>query len=127
MKNIKDEIRLVAEPVNRGEKIHDAIARAARRVKVAGLNGDLESLSFSRAYEIWYGRARVEPREDQAIRQEADKRRREIVRDQIHSFKTSLALMEARLASVDADFHSETIDALCELSRGFGGMAPKRG
>lgn len=128
MKNLCDQLKQIAEPINRGEKINEVIGRVAKRVKVVGLNGDPQSMSFSRVYEIWYGRAkRIDQREIDAIEAAKDKRLREIARNELHDIKSRLALLESRLAQTDADFHRETIDALGSLSSGLGGLAHGRG
>lgn len=58
-KNIGSDLRELAEPATRDEKVRSIIDRAARRA----------GLSYWRAYNIWFGKARrIEPEEREAIK-----------------------------------------------------------
>jgi hypothetical protein len=96
-------LRELVKPISFGEKAKSVIGRAA---KCAGF-------SYSRAFEIWYGRARrIEEFETEALKEALEKRRREIARNEFHELKIRMARLEARLAQTDAEFHRETIEAL---------------
>ncbi len=111
-------IRELADPWPSDTRVKDAIRRASKRVLVL-FNGKLTALSYSRASDIWYGRARrIEDFERDAIVDALDKKRREATRNELHELKTRIALLEARLVQADSEFHRETIDALGNVLRG---------
>lgn len=86
-----------------------AIGEAAKRT----------GIPYWRTFDIWYGKARrIEQHEIEAIDSALDKKRREVTRNELHSLKTRIALLEARLAQTDSEFHRETIDALGNALRG---------
>lgn len=96
-------LRELAEPWPSGSSVKSAVDRASKRA----------GLSYWRAFDIWYGKARrVEQFERDAIADALDKKRREAARNELHNLKTRIALLEARLAKTDSEFHRETIDAL---------------
>lgn len=96
-------LKELAEPWPVGSFTRDAIKRAARRA----------DLSPSRATDIWYGKARrIEDFESDALTAALDKKRREVARNELHEIKKRVAILEARLAQTDSEFHRETIDAL---------------
>jgi hypothetical protein len=96
-------LRELAEPWEPGDKVKAAIDRAARRV----------GLTYWRAFDIWYGKARrIETFEAEAIAAALDRKRREAVRNELHDIRTRIAVLEARLSQTDAEFHREAIDAL---------------
>lgn len=106
-------LRELAGAGTRGDRTKAAIQRAAR---IVGLN-------YSRAFEIWYGRARrIEQYEREKISEALDRKRREHARNEFHELQTRLARLEARLSRTDEDFHRETIDSVREQARGLGGM-----
>jgi hypothetical protein len=99
----------LAEPWPADTRVKDAIKRAAKRA----------GLSFWRASDIWYGKARrIEQFERDAIAEALDRKRREAARNELHNLKTRIAILEARLAQTDSEFHRETIDALGSVMRG---------
>lgn len=86
-----------------GDPVKQAIDRAAR---IAGL-------SYWRAYDIWYGKARrIEDFEERQILEALEKRRKLVARNEISDLRTRLAALEARLLSEDEEFHSENIGAI---------------
>ncbi len=106
-----EALRQLADPWPRGEKVQAAIARAAR----------LAGLGFSRAFEIWYGRARrIEDAERARIEHALAKRRREIARNELHDIKTKILRFEAMLTSLDPEFHREAADCLGDRLRELG-------
>lgn len=102
-------LRELSEPWSGGEKIKSAIDRAARRA----------GLSYWRAYDIWYGKARrIEDFEREQIAAALRAKLERDARNEFHELKTRLALLEARLLAGDADFHSPALAALRESMRG---------
>jgi hypothetical protein len=96
-------LRELSEPWERGDKIKRAIERAAR---AAGL-------SYWRAFDIWYGKARtLLPEESAAIESALERKRSEAERNELHQLKLRLARLEARMATTDADFFREDIAGL---------------
>lgn len=101
MSDITEDLRELAQPWVGGEKIKVVIARVARRA----------GMKFSRAYEIWYGRARcIEQFELNAVAKALEKKRREDARNELQELRTRLARLESLLVQTDPDFHRESID-----------------
>jgi hypothetical protein len=87
-------LRELSEPWPSGDRTKTAIDRAARRA----------GLSYWRAFDIWYGKARrVEPEECVRIQAALDKRREEAARHELHDLKLRIARLEALMARADAD------------------------
>jgi hypothetical protein len=96
-------LKQLAEPFTRGDKIKAMIARAARRA----------GLSYWRAFDLWYAKARrVEPYELAAIETALQAKRDEEARNEFRELKTRLLRLESRLVQTDAEFHREDISAL---------------
>lgn len=95
MTDVADELMELAEPWERGDRVKAAIERAARRC----------GLSYWRAFDIWYGKARrIEPEERAAISDALEKKRNEATRNELHDLRLRLARLEARLVQSDPDF-----------------------
>ncbi len=93
----------LAEPRPGGDKTKRAIERAAKRA----------GLSYWRAFDIWYGKARrIEPYEADAIAEALDKKNREAARNELRDLQLRIARLEARLTQTDPDFHRASIDVL---------------
>jgi hypothetical protein len=93
-------LREVAGPITRAEKVSSAIETVARRV----------GITYWRAFDIWYGKARrVTPDECAAIESALERKRNEAERNELHELKIRLAKLEARLATTDPDFHEQSI------------------
>lgn len=108
-----ESLRELASPLLFGEPIKVVIERAARRVRPI-----LPQFKFSRAYEIWYRRARrIEQYELDAFAQALEKKRLEAARNEYQELKTGMARLEAMLAQIDPDFHRPSIDAARGLVR----------
>lgn len=104
-------LKELAEPAKFGELKKVAIDRAARRA----------GMTYSRAFEIWYGRARrIEQFEADALAEALDKKRREDARNELYEIQVRIARLEARLASTDPDFHRPLLDGLgqAKIARG---------
>jgi hypothetical protein len=96
-------LRRLSEPWPPGEYVKTAINRAA---KLAGL-------SYWRAFDLWYGKARrVEPHEIEQIEAALLKKNRREIRDEVRDIRLQIARIEARLSSTDEEFHREDIAAL---------------
>lgn len=109
-------LKQLSEPRSRDEKIVSIIERTAR----------LAGLSYSRCFEIWYGRARrIEPAEIARIEQALDRKNRKDARHELQALRTRIEILEARFAQTDPDFHREDIDALRQGLRS-GGFAAAR-
>lgn len=107
--NTSDALKELAEPRSAGEPVKRSIDRAAR----------LTGFIYSRAYEIWYGRARrVESFEIDAIKDALQQKRERDAANELHDLKIRLAKLEARLAAGDADFYRPSIDAIGLAMRG---------
>lgn len=103
-------VRGAASPAVPGEKVPHAIARAAQRL----------GWDRGRVASFWYGKARaVTPEELERARDVATRRAKdaELLRDEYRRALGILARLEAGLAAIDADFHSETIAALRDVAR----------
>jgi hypothetical protein len=106
-------LRELAEPWSRGDRVKVAIDRAARRA----------GLTYWRAFDIWYGKARrIENHETDAIQDALTKRRKEVTRNEIHDLRTRLARLESLLVQTDEEFHRPVLDRLRSPDGGLGGM-----
>ena len=81
-------LRRLAEPVSAGESIKGLIGRASRRA----------GLSYSRAYECWYGRARVRADEMDRVRRLLQAKEQEAINVEIAELRQRLARLEEQLA-----------------------------
>jgi hypothetical protein len=108
-----EALKELAEPRPAGDPVKAAVERAARRVR-----SHLQTAEFiySRAYEIWYGRARrIEPFEAEAITAALQQKREHDARNELHDLKLRIAKLEARLAAGDTDFYRPRV-AVGELA-----------
>jgi hypothetical protein len=104
-------LRELSEPWAGGEKVKRAIERAAKRA----------SLSYWRAFDIWYGKARkIEQFEIDAIAEAIDTKRREAARNELHELRSRLERFESLLAQIDPDFHRNTIAQTRQQLRAMG-------
>ena len=96
----------LAEPRPGGEKVRDAVQRAA---KLAGL-------AFWRATDIWYSKARqIETFEIDQIADAIKQKNERDARNELRDLKARIARMESLLAQGDAHFHSPSIAHAREL------------
>lgn len=87
-------LRELSEPWPPGDRIKVAIGRAADRC----------GLSYWRAFDIWYQKARrIEGYEIDQIALALQKKREEEARNEIHDLRTRLLKMEARIAAEAAN------------------------
>jgi predicted phage-related endonuclease len=106
-------LRELSEPWARGDRVKAAIERAARRA----------GLTYWRAFDIWYGKARrIEPHEIEAIETALSKRRKEVMRNEVAELRSRIARLEALLAQKDADFDRQDDARLRASAGGLGGM-----
>jgi hypothetical protein len=88
-------LRELSEPWSRGDRVKAAIDRAARRA----------GLSYWRAFDIWYGKARrIEDVERTRIAEALEHKRKEATRNELHELRLRLVRLEAILAGKDTDF-----------------------
>jgi hypothetical protein len=96
MTDLSAALRELSEPWQRGDRIKAAIGRAAR----------LAGLSYWRAFDIWYGKARrVDSGERERIAEALTKRREEAARHELHDLKIRIARLEALLSLARQDTH----------------------
>ena len=96
MTDLAEALRELSEPWPRGDRIKAAIGRAAR----------LTGLSYWRAFDIWYGKARrIVDGERQGIAEALIKRREEMARHELHDLKIRIARLEALLSRASQDSH----------------------
>ncbi len=104
-------LRELSEPWPSGERVKSALDRAA---KLAGL-------SYWRAFDLWYCKARkVEEYEIDAIKEALRIKNERAARNELHQAKLLLATLEARLGAGDADFYRADIDGLRAQTSGMG-------
>lgn len=109
----------LAEPWVGGERVKRAIERAAKRA----------GLSYWRAFDIWYGKARqIQQFELDAIADALGQKRKEDQRNEAHELRLRITRLESLLAQADADFYRPQITALRDQRRGMdrGGGAQHR-
>lgn len=115
--SIGSKLLQLAAPA-RGEKTNVIVERSAR----------LSGLSYWRAYNIIYGKARrIDQAEVDAINAALDKKRREAARNELHDLKLRILALESRLRQTDAAFHEPTTDFLGDVVQGTGRPIPGRG
>lgn len=96
-----EALRELSEPWSRGDRIKTAIDRVARQT----------GLSYWRAFDIWYGKARqIQHEEIKAIEAALERKRETEAKNELHTLKVRLARLEGLLLSADEDFHRVTID-----------------
>ena len=89
-----DALKELAEPRPVGDLVKAAIGRAAR----------ITGLTYTRAFDVWYGKARrIDADEAQRIEQALQNKREEEARNEIHDLRTRLLKMESRLAAEAAN------------------------
>lgn len=86
---MSDGLRRLAEPVRAGESIKALIGKAARRA----------GMSYGRAYECWYGRARVRAEELDRVRALLQAKEQEAINVEIAELRQRLARLEEQLAA----------------------------
>lgn len=96
-----EALKQLSEPWPSGERTKVAIARAA---KLAGL-------TYWRAFDIWYRKARrIEDFEAKAIAKALQLKNAKDARDELSDLRLRLMRLESRLVQTDPDFHRPTID-----------------
>ncbi len=94
MSTYADALRELAEPRPVGDLVKTAILRAARQA----------GLSYTRAFDVWYGKARrIDAHEARQIEQALQAKREEEARNELHDLRTRLLKMESRIAAQGAD------------------------
>ena len=89
-----DALKELAEPRLVGDLVKAAIGRAAR----------ITGRTYTRAFDVWYGKARrIDAEEAQRIEQALQSKREEEARNEIHDLRTRLLKMESRLAAEAAN------------------------
>lgn len=111
--DVSAALRELSEPWERGDRIKAAIARAARAA----------DLSYWRAFDIWYGKARrIEPAEVDRIQAALQRKSKERTRNELHELRTRLLRLESLLIQTDPDFHRENVDQVRKQRSQLGGM-----
>lgn len=102
------QLRELSEPRLRGEKMTTIIERTAR----------LAGLSYSRCYEIYYGRARrIEHAEMLRISAALERKNRRDARNELSELRLRLVRLESLLLQTDAEFHRPTLDQMGAQAR----------
>ena len=106
--DIAKALKVLSEPHLRDEKMVTIIERSA---SAAGL-------SYSRAYEIIYRRARrIEPAEVVRIQEALDRKRQRDARNELGELQIRIARLEQYFIQTDEAFHREDLNALGEILR----------
>lgn len=87
-------LQQLSEPWERGDRIKRAIERSAR----------LAGLSYSRAFEIWYGRAKILPDEILRISEALETKKRKDARNELSELRLRLTRLESLLFQTDPEF-----------------------
>jgi len=104
-------LRELSLPWGPGERIKSILDRTSR----------LARLTYSRTYEIWYGRARrIEPHEIEQIAEALRIKNERAVKNELHELRTRLARLEATV-SKDSDFYRPDADYARDMLRQLGG------
>ena len=98
--DVAKALRELSAPHARDEKMITIIERSAR----------LAGLSYSRCYEIWYGRARRIEHGEVARISDALKQKQALdARNELQELRLRLARLESILVLSDAEFHREDL------------------
>lgn len=96
-----EALRELSRPWSDGQKVKVAIDKAA---KLAGL-------SYWRAFDIWYRKARrVETSEADAIAEALRMKNAKDTRNELSDLRLRLARLEAILSQTDPEFHRPAVD-----------------
>lgn len=111
MTDVSAALRELSEPWERGDKIKAAIARAARAA----------DLSYWRAFDIWYGKARrIDPAEADRIQAALQRKSEEHARNEFHELRTRLLRLESLLVQADPHFNRQAPDQTRDAVRNMG-------
>jgi signal transduction histidine kinase len=106
-------LRELSEPRPGGDLVKRAIERASK----------LSGLTYTRAFDVWYGKARrIDAHEAQQIAEALEKKREHDARNEIHDLRTRLLKMESRLAAERADSPRSGLGLTREQVRRLGGV-----
>jgi len=106
-----DCLKELADFPLRGENVKRAIERAANLVFI-GKN----KLLYSRAFDIWYVKAKLfRDYEADAILAAVTLKRERETANELSDLKARIAILESRLRAGDADFHSPSISVLRQI------------
>jgi hypothetical protein len=101
--DVAKALQELSAPHGRDEKMAAIIGRSAH----------LAGLSYSRAYEIWYRRARrIEHAEVVRINEALRQKKRLDARNELQELRLRLARLESLLVLSDAEFHRPEIEGL---------------
>lgn len=96
-----EALKELAEPWCRGERVKALLGRAAK----------LSGLSYWRAYDIWYGKARrIEPEEARAIEDALQHKREMAARNELSELRIRLEKLDSLLRQTDQGFYRPHID-----------------
>jgi hypothetical protein len=113
MSEYADALRELSEPWPSGDRVKTAIARAAH----------LSGLSYWRAFDVWYRKARrIEQFEQDQITEALRIKRERNAANELHDLKIRIARLEASLTAGNADRHRADVDASRRALRGVGGV-----
>lgn len=104
--DVAKALKELSQPHSREEKIVAIIERCA----------SLAGLSYSRAFEMYYGRARrIEPEEIVRIKQALERKTRLDIRNELQELRLRIERIESTLVISDENFHCDDIRALGEI------------
>lgn len=113
-----EALRELAEPRRGGDLVKAAIGRAAR----------LAGLSYTRAFDVWYDKARrIDAEEAERIANAIQKKRDQEARNEFNDLRTRLLKLESRLAQTATDICGPAPDFLRKQVRGRGGAGRTMG
>jgi hypothetical protein len=99
---VGDTLKALAEPLSSGERIKTAIDRAAR----------LAGLSYTRAWDIWYGKARrIEDAEAEAIAYALKQKNIEDACNELAQIRLRIARLESILVLSNEEFARQNSSA----------------
>ena len=106
--DVAKALKELSEPHLRDEKMVAIIERSA----------DAAGLSYSRCYEIWYGRARCIGREESVrITEALDRKHQRDARNELRELQVRIARLESYFIQTDENFHREDLNALGKILR----------
>ena len=98
----QDALKELSEPWHRGDRTKSMINRAAKEA----------SLTYWRAFDLWYGRGRLTAEESDRIQTALQRKRKLVARNEFAELRTRMARLESLLRQTDEEFFGEEITAL---------------
>lgn len=100
-RQVSEALRELSQPTNSGDRVKAAIARSARAA----------NLSYWRAFDIWYGKARrIDAHEAHQITEALRVKREKAAQNELQELRTRLAKLESAVIQSHKNFSRGDLD-----------------